>query len=542
MSFNEAKGLKIVGSASIRSQQYAGDYDGYQVVELSASSDTAAGQEIARQWQANIKRLRALPDVFIGDIKCGSIPQWEVVPQAARLVDGKIVGYNPLRSRAVVDRLAAAKIITPTEATAARELLPDRLDVPLFLRAKQEIKFHIIRWTPAEILTGRKKLRDGRVIRLSQACRLPGMAKMDAIGKVQGSRFTEFSVIYEFRNKGKVLNPYRYDIRESLREAAVAYKQDGNYFKVLKRLYTLARYENDLETVKELTPLLNSDLGRLYHIVADMRTLVSLLQQPRVPIAEIRYEVDQFVGRLSGIYKLEDVLKNEGEVIGRLHSIVKMAKGPMAKALDRLADQLDGYLQYATKHVLESRKPLTGGGPFTDQMRDALAALGYTRLADAPRPIRDRFFKAKDDLDGIGTTSVFGSDTTGIKARQKQAIVDEFIADIQMNPIFRHRVAVGGPQSTVAATVGPVVPARELTTAPATVPGLDTEFRRLGMSTAVPPAPETPAEAIGRALAGMMRVPAAAAAPAPSASERVAQRVMFAPQLAKTSGRGRARK
>jgi hypothetical protein len=34
MSFNDGRGLQIVGSSSIRSQQYAGDYDGYQVVEM----------------------------------------------------------------------------------------------------------------------------------------------------------------------------------------------------------------------------------------------------------------------------------------------------------------------------------------------------------------------------------------------------------------------------------------------------------------------------------------------------------------------------
>jgi hypothetical protein len=382
MSFNDGRGLQIVGSSSIRSQQYAGDFDGYQVVEMSESSDAAAAKRVAQEWQANIKRLRGLPDVFIGDIKCGEVAEWRVIPEDARLQDGKIIGYNPTQSLAKVDRLEAANIISPAEAAAARKLLPPGMDIGIFLQAKQTLKFHIIRWTAREILAGRKKLRDNRVITLAQACRLPGMAKMDAIAKVQNSRFTDFSVIYEFRNRGRVLNPYRYDVRESLREAVVAYRREGDSFKALKRIYTLARYENDMDTVRELTPILNSDLGRLYHITSDMRTLVELLQQPRVPIADIRYEVDQFVGRLSGIYKLEDVLKKEGDIIGRLHAITKMQKGQMAQALERLADQLDGYLQYATEHMVGA-KQLTGGVTAGEVVRTigSAAGVGLTALA-----------------------------------------------------------------------------------------------------------------------------------------------------------------
>ena len=353
MSFNDGKGLHIVGSASVRSQQYAGDYDSYQVVRMTGTAAQAAN-EIVSQWQENIKRLRALPDVWIGDIKCGTIPQWQVIPATARLVDGKIIDYNPVKSRAVLDSLERAGVISPAEAEEARALLPDGMDVGRFLQAKQTIKFHVIRWTPAEILTGRKKLRDNRVITLAQAVQLPGIAKMDVIGKVQNSRFTDFSVIYEFRAGGKVLNPARYDIRESLREAVVAYKYEGNYFRMLKRIYALARFEHDPETVSLLTPILNSDLGRLSHVITDIRTLVELLEKPRVPIADIRYEVDQFVGRLSGIYTMTDYLKAENEVIGRLHSATKMKKDRMASTLAELADQLEGYLQYATKHLLET--------------------------------------------------------------------------------------------------------------------------------------------------------------------------------------------
>jgi len=449
MSFNDGKGLMLVGSASIRSQQYAGDYDGYQVVQMDAASEQEAAKQIARQWQENVKRLRAMSYVYVGDIKCGSIEQWRVIPATARLVDGKVVDYNPTQSKKALDALLRSKVISPAEAKEAEALLKSPDNVAAFLQAKQTIKFHVIRWTAAEILAGRKKLRDGQWMYLRQAVLLPGVAKMDVVALIQKARFTDFSVIYEFRHKDKVLNPETYDIRESLRESIVAYKTEGNYFKMLKRIFALARFENDLETVKELTPILNSDLGRLYHIVSDIRTLTELLERPRVPLPLIRYEIDQFVGRLSNIYTLTDYLKAEGDIIGRIHALTKMGKAKMAKAMEALGDQLEGYLQYATKHAMKiPDTPLSGGGPFTDQMKAALAELGYSSVEAAPSVIRDLFTAAKAELDAVGTTSVFASDTTGSKSRRKQEIVDRFIAALTQNPVAAH------PASSRAARVG----------------------------------------------------------------------------------------
>ncbi len=308
MSFNDGKGLIVAGSAGIRSQQYAGDYDGFQIVRLSEKTDLAAAKEIVRQWQENIKKIQALEDVYIGDIKCGA------------------VGEEP------------------------------------------------IRWTPAQVLAGKKR-HAGKMLPMAAALLMPGMAKMDAIAMV-ASRFTDFSVVYEFHNKGKALNPIQEDVMKSLLKDIAEFNKEGNYFKVLKRLYSIARYENDTDTVKELTTVLNSDLGRLYHIIGDMRTLVELLQRPRVPLKEIRSEIDQFVSRLSGIYTLSDYLKDEKDIVHRIHALLKVKKAKMAKGLTELADQLDGYLQYATKHIAKIPAHLKGGVNFGETLRYITAAAG----------------------------------------------------------------------------------------------------------------------------------------------------------------------
>jgi hypothetical protein len=351
--------LNIVGSMSLRAQQYAGDYDGYEVVNYDEPTDAAAAAKARKQFQANVKTLRAMPDVVIGDIKAGVVPEWRVIPRDAGIEDGKIVGFNATASRRKVDELLAAKVITKKEADEAHEMLKGKMSISRFLKAKNKIKFHIVRWTVPEVLANKKVLRDGRTMTLDEAFQTPIIAKMDVIGLVQKNRFTDFSVIYEIRNKGKTLNPDKIEIGKSLREAIVAYTEEGNHFKVLKRRFALAKFEHDLPTIERLTPILNSDLGRLYHITGDIGTLLSLLEKPKVDMKAVRYEIDQFRNRLANIYTLSDYLKDENDVIGQIDRLTRLPQKRLPAALEKLGDQLEGYLQANTRKIMDGE--LKGG-------------------------------------------------------------------------------------------------------------------------------------------------------------------------------------
>ncbi len=351
--------LNIVGSMSLRAQQYAGDYDGYEVVNLKEPTDAAAAAEARRRFQAAVKELRAMPDVYIGDIKAGVVPEWRVIPRDAAVEDGKIVGFNATESRRKIDEILAAKVITKKEADEAHDLIKGKMTIPRFLKAKNKIKFHIVRWTVPEVLENKKVLRDGRTMTLDEAFQTPIIAKMDVIGLVQRNRFTDFSVIYEIRNKGKTLNPDKIEIGKSLREAIVAYEAEGNHFKVLKRRFALAKFEHDLPTIEKLTPILNSDLGRLYHITGDIGTLLGLLERKEAPLEAIRYEIDQFRNRLANIYTMSDYLAAENDVIGQIDRLVRLPKTKLPAALEKLGDQLEGYLQSNTKKIMAGK--LKGG-------------------------------------------------------------------------------------------------------------------------------------------------------------------------------------
>lgn len=352
MSFTDGAGIKLVGSMSLRSQQYAGDYDGYEVVKLNEKTDAAALDALATRFKSIIRKLKSMNGVYIGDIKAGSVEEWRVLSRKAEVSKGKVVGYNAVQSRSVVDRLLASGVITEGEAKKAMELLkPNPTPVEL-VRMKGLFKFHIVRWTPEEVLAGEKTLRDGRVFTLQEAFSSPTISKLDVIGFVENNRFTDFSVIYEFQNKGKILNPDVIDIEKSLRESIIFYESEGDKFKVLKRMFALAKYKNNLYLVKKLQPVLNGDLGRIYHVLGDVKTLISLLEEHRPSMKKVYYEIDQFKRRLANVYELHSYLRSEPYLLGLIDSAVRTSsKDGLLRKLKELLVQLDRVLQRSAEEV-----------------------------------------------------------------------------------------------------------------------------------------------------------------------------------------------
>jgi hypothetical protein len=348
MTFDD--GLLLVGSASLRSQIYAGDVDGYEVVERDEASDMKALTSLAKQFRAMVADIRRTDDLYIADIKSGAIPEWEILSPDAHIKDGKVVGYDQEASLAKVKLLAENKILSPAEATQVRELLKRRPTVADFLRAKEELKYHIIRWSALEIADNKKVLRDGRTVSLEQTFSMPALTKLDCVGLVQRSRYTDFSVIYEFKNNGRTLNPVKSDIADSLAEDIEAYKAKGNFFKALKRTFALAKFKDNEKEMNRLTELLNGDMGRLYQIVGDIGTLISIID--KAPLKNVRYEIDQFKSRLSNVWELKSYLKAEPSILSDLKRLEEAPREAMEPMLERIGDRIDDLLQAeAKKHI-----------------------------------------------------------------------------------------------------------------------------------------------------------------------------------------------
>ena len=320
MSFTKGRDIKIVGSMALRSQQYAGDYDINETVHGTLP-------KLVREFQSIIKRLLKKPNVYIGDCKSGCKEEWRVIPKDEK-------EYSPKRSREHLKKLKQSGIITSAEYKNANKHLSN------YLIAKQEIKFHTIRWSVPEILQGHKTLRDGEYFTLQDAFSSPIITKLDVIGFVQNNRYTDFSIIYTFYNGKRVLNPDFIDVRKSLEEAIIYYTENGNPFKALKRKFALARLDDDKSTINKLTEIFNSDLGRVYALSSDIGTLLSLVDYPHLDIQKIRFELDQFKGRMANIYSLTSFLHEEPSILIRLGKAIHSKSFPLMKSKLREIDKI----------------------------------------------------------------------------------------------------------------------------------------------------------------------------------------------------------
>lgn len=350
MSFTDGRNVNIVGSMALRSQVYAGDYDADEIVDTRGSKEHSV-RGLVRKFKSIVHELLEKQLTYIGDIKSGSVEEWKVVGDS----------YNSTESRKKLRELRDSKVISQLEYIHGLKLLKPRLSKIDFLLVQQKLRFHIIRWKPSEVLEGHKTLADGRKFTLEEAFQTPTITKLDVVSWVQNSRFTDFSMIYQFKHAGKLLNPGLRDFETSIRENIYVLKHDGNYFKMAKRMFALARFKNHQKEIELLSAMFNSDMGRLYHVYGDIGTLESLVENtPSLPYNRIEFEIDQFKGRLSNI-GLPKYLEEEGHLFDMIDELISMRKSSYTKEkllelLQKLKKQLYELLTFYAKQYVHANK------------------------------------------------------------------------------------------------------------------------------------------------------------------------------------------
>jgi hypothetical protein len=161
-------------------------------------------------------------------------------------------------------------------------------------------------------------------------------------------------MLYEFTVNGTIINPDKIDVVKSLEEDVVYYTEKEKPFKVLKRKFALAKFQHNTSVVKRLTPILNSDLGRIYSLSSDIEVLIHLLESNshKMDMNKIRFEIDQFKGRMANIYALPDFIKNEHTLLGHLNSALRTNnKKQMIGHLEKIMDALNKELNTHTPKV-----------------------------------------------------------------------------------------------------------------------------------------------------------------------------------------------
>ena len=157
-------------------------------------------------------------------------------------------------------------------------------------------------WTTDEIL---KEVKNG--VSLRDACKVVDVIKLDMFVPYN-RRYIEMSTFYILKSNTGFINVdenYFDNFEESLFNDIQTYKV-SKPFKAVKRLWSMSRIRNDLETMNKLEVLINSNVSLLSQINADVETLELIIKK------NVKYnkdfvldEIKNFKDRTSHILDIE---------------------------------------------------------------------------------------------------------------------------------------------------------------------------------------------------------------------------------------------
>ena len=306
----------IVGSSADYQIMYSADYD------LMEESILRRGS--VKMFQDKIRKLEKIGKVV--EVKIGEISQWNLLKKPY-IENSKVHNYSQKEEMAHLATLWQNKIITHDEYMMASKLLTPHLNPVEFLIARKELRFGILRWSNPEIYKGYKELRDKSIYYLEDAFKSKGITKIDFIAWVN-QKYTEFSNIILWTNRSGKQYAYIPAVKKALKENILEFEADQNYVKVAKRMYSLAKQFKDASILDSLRSILNSPLGKLYMVTADMEVLEEFPNA--VTQARKRKELDLLKDQFAKLYFPELKGANPNTKLTHLKEILQ---SEMKKAL-----------------------------------------------------------------------------------------------------------------------------------------------------------------------------------------------------------------
>jgi len=199
-----------------------------------------------------------------------------------------------------------------------------------------EIDGEPVRWNKTNIKTG-SQIVDGKRITLEECLLMPSTIKMDIVALIDGD-FVEFSDNYYLSVNG-VKNYSDEEVSKNvllkeLETSAKEYYDEPNYFKYLKRVFSIKTMKNQSTT--KLVDFFNSQVGLLNKSKTDLETLILVLENKfrKVKLEDVCNNIQiikQNIGGVSEVkfkstlYKDLDKIcsyKNQTSIIKNLKKVI----------------------------------------------------------------------------------------------------------------------------------------------------------------------------------------------------------------------------
>ncbi len=318
------------GSFTSKVTTYPSDIDLLELVEIKGSKKKAA-KKIAL---ALSKLISNLPDIFLfSEGKAGIDERYNIEGLGNDIND-----YNYEEVNDNIKKLYKQKLFDKKEYDELNKLVNKKITNDQYNRLRFILRNKwIIRWDKDEIIKKIKILPGNLYITLKDACLMTSPIKMDIFVPLY-CRYVEVTNFYILKNKignkSEYINlPKDYDIIVNFQilqeaEKLLYNKEYYSPFKALRRIYAVARYKKDCDTMKKLIPAIRSDISKLNQIKANIISIIAIIEKGYIDrpftYTFIFSEIDNFSYRLASIIDFEIpkkvyddinyILKNENKI------------------------------------------------------------------------------------------------------------------------------------------------------------------------------------------------------------------------------------
>jgi hypothetical protein len=311
------KNITKFGSWTYKSQLYPGDVDLVELEERCCDIKTAT-RNFVKDTQKIVKNILKKKNYYLGDVKAGLDQDFMI--DIGKLTFNKvgvpsITGYNGDNVIKQIMKLEVENKLTRDETDKLMMLATSEMNQENYEKLYAALREKwLLRWSAKEIEKGYKILPGNRKKTLAEAINEYTMTKIDMWTKVN-ERFIEFSNVLTYYlvdkagnrtllNFANNIETMKEDLKYEVQKYAFSIK-DFKPFKLVKRMWSIARSNKDYKMVELLTPLMQTDLGRLSQINSEIETLIMMLEKIRSPpIAAIISEIDNFKWRLGNIFEI----------------------------------------------------------------------------------------------------------------------------------------------------------------------------------------------------------------------------------------------
>lgn len=205
-----------------------------------------------------------------------------------------------------------------------------------------------VRWTIQDILNGYTILFNTKKYLFKDIFNQQSIIKIDVmLFDDTEIRFIPFSNYFEFVNKNKNINFEPQEVENSLQNEADDLQSKGNYYKAVKRLYSLSLLKKDTKAAKKYLKIINSNAGYLYFVRGNIENCIQVLSlyKKQKTLDEVNLVLQQFSETASPAFT-----KSINNFFNK--TLNKHTHYGLLKSLVNLEDALNKQAQVETKKML----------------------------------------------------------------------------------------------------------------------------------------------------------------------------------------------